>query len=40
LDGPFVNDHDAHVTESAEKEDLLGEPLEEEIYIQFEVNSV
>ncbi len=39
-DGPLEDDHDAHVSEGAEEEDLLWEPLEEEIDIIFEMEGV
>ena len=39
-DGPFCDDQNAHVSESAEEEDLLRQPLENEFNIVFEVNSV
>lgn len=38
--GPLENDKDAHVAESAKEEDLLWQPLEEEIYVIFEMKGV
>ena len=39
-DSPFGNDQNAHVSESAEEEDLLRQPLEDEFNIVLEMNSV
>jgi hypothetical protein len=38
--GPFVNDQHAHVSKRAEEENLLRQPLEEEIDIIFEMKSI
>ena len=40
MNGPLVNDEDAHISESAEEEDLLGNPFKEEIKIALEMQSV
>lgn len=37
---PFVNDQHAHVPKGAKEENLLGQPLEEEIDIIFEMKSI
>lgn len=38
--GPLGDDEDAHVSEGAEEEHLLGKPLEEEVDVVFPVDTV
>jgi len=40
MNSPLENNQNAHISKSAEKENLLWKPLKEEIDVIFEIKSV